>query len=169
MSETLFKTPAVLPFSELVYPIMKQTVMLLWFFINVLSHPQSHLSFIARFSAAFLFILALTYENCCQVPPWYLSEVWGRAKWGLTDIQGVKERGGTRVGVGQMLARLSDYVPLLCSTCRVWLVQDFDKFGKSCHFLTEAWPQGGWSYQNASVSRGVTSLRLNKRGGVAIK
>lgn len=130
---------------------------------------QSHPSFIARRSAAFLFILALTHEKCCQVPPWYLSEVWRRVKWGLTDIWDVKERGRTTVGVGQMLARLCDYVPLLCSACRVWLVQDFDKFGKSCHFLTGAWPQWGWSYQNGSVSRGVTSLRLNKRGGMAIK
>lgn len=67
--------------------------------------------------------------------------------------------GGRRVRAGTAVWLRATF-KLEHPSCNFWQI------GKLCNFLTGAWPR--WSYQNASASRGVHSLRSDKRGRTVI-
>lgn len=165
--------PTVLPLSELVYPVMKQTVKLLRFFINVLPHLKTSQS------------LRVLKKNNYEIPSCYsvhsfhrlgplsshsMMSEWssGQNKMG-PDWHAAPEAkrricGGRRLSVGTTVRlRAPSLIKLQHGTSAC-----FDKLGKICHFVTGAWPHGGRDYQNASVNGGVTSLRSGKRGGAVV-
>lgn len=153
---------------------MKQTVKLLRFFINVSPHLKT--------SQSLQVWKNNNYEifSCYPVHPssklkgllssrslmseWSLGQSKMRPDWHAAPEGEGRICGGRMVSVGTTIwVRAPSLIKLQCATC-----VSFDKFGKSCHFLTGAWPHGGRNYQNASVSRSVNSLRLDKRGGTVI-
>lgn len=86
---------------------MKQTVMLLWFFINVSTHhvKMSLQEISSCCPAHSSFTSSFTEMVPCQVAPWCLSEVWGRP-WSEMRPDWHAALEGFVVGVGLVL----DYV-----------------------------------------------------------
>lgn len=155
------RIPTVLPLSELVCPVVKQTVKLLRFFINVSPHLKTSQSLqVWKNNNYEIFCCYPVHPSSNLMSEWRLGQSKMRPDWHAAPEGKGRICGGRIVSAGTAIwLRAPSLIKLQCATC-----VSFDKFGKSCHFLTGAWPHGGWNYQNASVSRSVHSLRLDKRG-----
>lgn len=88
-------------------------------------------------------VVASTEKVRCHVAPWCLSEVWGRT-WSKmrpdwqAPLEGKRRAcGGRRVSAGTAVWLRA---PSLLKLPRAYCVS-YDKCGKTCPFLIDAWPR----------------------------